>query len=310
MRYNGRKAQSAIEFVTSYGWMFIIIMIVLAALYFSGIFGGRSIQPRAPPGECQVYRGGGPGSVSNINLVGVCGGELPRFVTHFGYFGQFQEFGNSNISVAHARFMPFIFSGSGNSVTLTGWIFSAPQGNTQTALAYGNFTGYRGPPWNAVFINTNETPYCNRGLFEAVKSAVNCMYSNPIALDTWIFVAIEYNGTTAVAYSITNGNVIRTYSSVPLSANVYIPAHSAVLISTPWNGIISNVQLYNTSLSQNAVVSLYDEGLGGAPINLKNLVGWWPLNGDIYDYSGNGNNGYAYNSAAQGGSYDLNYTPP
>lgn len=306
----GRNAQSAMEFVVSYGWVFIIIMIVLAALYSAGIFSGKSVQPRAPPGECQVYRGKGPGSVSSINLVGVCNGELPKFVTAFGYYGGFLEFGNSNISVPRTNFMPLYANGSSNQITMTGWILSGPQGDTQTAFAYGNFTGYPGPPWNAIFINTNESPICNDGMFEAVYSYVNCMYSKPIPLNTWMFVAIEYNGTDAIAYSVINGNVIRTSGSANLGSSFRIPAHSSVLISTPWNGIISNVQLYNTTLSENSVLSLYGEGLGGAPINLKNLVGWWPLNGNIHDYSGNGNDGVPYNSAALSGSYEFNYTTP
>ena len=35
--------------------------------------------------------------------------------------------------------------------------------------------------------------------------------------------------------------------------------------------------------------------MGGAPIDLQNLVGWWPLNGNPNDYSGNGNDGTASN---------------
>ena len=29
----------------------------------------------------------------------------------------------------------------------------------------------------------------------------------------------------------------------------------------------------------------------GTFINIQNLIGWWPLNGDANDYSGNNNNG-------------------
>ena len=32
-----------------------------------------------------------------------------------------------------------------------------------------------------------------------------------------------------------------------------------------------------------------------APVDLQNLVGWWPLNGNANDYSGNQNNGGATN---------------
>ena len=46
-----------------------------------------------------------------------------------------------------------------------------------------------------------------------------------------------------------------------------------------------------------------------APIAPQNCVGWWPLNGDVNDYSGNNNNGapigVSFTSSWIGG-----YTPP
>ena len=58
-----------------------------------------------------------------------------------------------------------------------------------------------------------------------------------------------------------------------------------------FNCQISNVQVYNASLSANEITALYNEGIGGVPFNLNSLVEWWPLNGDANDYSGNLNNG-------------------
>jgi hypothetical protein len=58
------------------------------------------------------------------------------------------------------------------------------------------------------------------------------------------------------------------------------------------------VQLYSTSLSASEVQTLYSESIGGAPLPMPELVGWWPLNGDTKDYSGNGDNGVSYNIAA------------
>ena len=62
-----------------------------------------------------------------------------------------------------------------------------------------------------------------------------------------------------------------------------------------FNGFISNVQVYQSALSANSVESLYVEGIGGVPIDLQDIIGWWPLNGNVNDYSGNGNNGGATN---------------
>ncbi len=303
----GFKGQGAMEFLLSYSWAIIIIAIIIGALFFLGIFGGRNIQPRAPPGSCYVYRSDGPGSLTFINLEGTCSTELPKYVSQFGYFGAFKEFGNSNITVPYVKFMPLIKDNNNGKITMSGWIWSGTQGNTQTAFAYGNFSE-NGPPWNAIFINTNESPLCNDGMFAALYSSYVCMYSKSIPIYTWMFVVLEYNGTKLVAYDIMNGGQVTKVSTS--TGSFVLPAHGVVLVSTPWNGLISNVQLYNTSLSENSIMSLYREGLGGVPVDLDHLVGWWPLNGDMVDYSGNGNDGYPYNSATLSGSYDGNYLPP
>ena len=77
-----------------------------------------------------------------------------------------------------------------------------------------------------------------------------------------------------------------------------------------FNGTMSNVQLYNGSLSANDILSLYQEGIGGAPINLENLVGWWPLNGNANDYSGNNNNGKTASNDIYLSDWESGYTQP
>ncbi|MGC8580685.1 MAG: LamG-like jellyroll fold domain-containing protein, partial [bacterium] len=60
-----------------------------------------------------------------------------------------------------------------------------------------------------------------------------------------------------------------------------------------FNGEIADAQIYNTSLSAQQIQQLYQEGIDGRPLPNAGLVGWWPLNGNANDYSGNGNNGQA-----------------
>lgn len=73
--------------------------------------------------------------------------------------------------------------------------------------------------------------------------------------------------------------------------------------SQKFNGLIANIQIYNASLSASEVRGLYVEGIGGAPALIQNLVGWWPLNGDVKDC--NGNNGVptavTYSGSRSGG---------
>ena len=53
---------------------------------------------------------------------------------------------------------------------------------------------------------------------------------------------------------------------------------------------MANLQIYDTSLSSAEILAPYQEGIDGAPIRPQNIVGWWPLNGNAQDYSGNNNN--------------------
>ncbi len=64
-----------------------------------------------------------------------------------------------------------------------------------------------------------------------------------------------------------------------------------------YNGFISDVQIYNATLSAANVMQLYSEGIGGAPLSAysANVAGWWPLDGNTNDYSGNGDSGAGYN---------------
>ena len=79
--------------------------------------------------------------------------------------------------------------------------------------------------------------------------------------------------------------------------------------SAGFNGMISNVQLYNTSLSANQIQAMYTSGIGGVPIVLNNLVSWWQLNGNANDYGGS-----QYNGAPSGvvftTSWKSSYTAP
>ena len=70
------KAQSAMEYLMTYGWAILIIAVVLGALFQLGVFNANNFAPKAPPGSCQVFRPNGPGTTSFINLEGVCSGEL------------------------------------------------------------------------------------------------------------------------------------------------------------------------------------------------------------------------------------------
>ncbi len=57
-----------------------------------------------------------------------------------------------------------------------------------------------------------------------------------------------------------------------------------------FNGSITNVQIYGGTLTSAQRLQLFNEGVFGLPItNNANLMGWYPLQGNANDYSGNNN---------------------
>jgi len=296
LRKASAKAQSAMEYLMTYGWAILIISVVLAALFQLGVFNSMTFAPKAPPGSCQVFRPNGPYTTSFINLEGICSGELPQYVAQFN--------GQSSSEVT----IPTSTSLELTSITVTGWSYVAnigsgscsPQfilGNLGSSNGGNGRTGILlGDGWGSDvgFIIGNSTSFL---LLDPI--------SNPIYGGKWVFLAGTYN--------VYSGNAFLYEDGVQLAGG---HINQLVQNSNPYqigggceNGFIANVQIYNTSLSANEIQALYLEGIGGAPINLQHLVGWWPLNGNANDYSGNGNNGVPSNVIFVSNWYN-GYTPP
>lgn len=127
----------------------------------------------------------------------------------------------------------------------------------------------------------------------AYAYANNAISSNSVG--KWFFSCAAFNSTNSTYYLNTTryvGNVI--------SANGVASQGSGRLIFGAGRGgysnvSIANVQLYNTSLSQQQVSGIYYRGMFGAPLNTTNLLGWWPLLGDTSDYSSQSNTAFPFN---------------
>ena len=271
------KSQSAMEYLMTYGWAILIIAVVLAALFELGVFNPMTFAPKASPGSCQVVRPEGAGTTNFISLEGECQGELPQYVTQFnGQLGSYiQE--------------PLLES---YSFTLSAWALkSSTVSNLRNGIAgegwsYGD--RYLGEPnganWGGWCANTS-------------SDGVWYIYGNPVTVGSWAFVVLTFNITTHILTFYQAGqrisNATGAYCTPDLQSTDNIPFRigNSWGSNEPWDGDIANVQFYNTALSANDVQALYQEGIGGAPIKIQNLIGWWPLNGNANDYSGNGNNG-------------------
>jgi len=266
------RSQSAMEYLMTYGWAILIIAVVLGALFQLGVFNSSSFSPRAPPGACQVFRPNGPGTTQNINLMGVCTGQLPQYIAKFN--------GASYVNVAHSNLY------SAQAFTVSFWV-SEPATQSWTGVVD---KGRYGSPYDWYFF----TPYttCSgtgQGIIFSAGGELCYQWNDPV----WHFVTGTYSTSTLNEYLYVDGalklnaGVTRfTPQQYPLAVGAASP-----LFTSRFAGLIANVQVYNTSLSANQIQALYLEGMGSAPMLLQNLVGWWPLNGNSNDYSGNNNNG-------------------
>ncbi len=275
------RLQSAMEYLMTYGWAIFIIAVVmgsLAYLFFSGN-ASNLISPKASPGNCFVqlsYQSSNLGlSRANRNLEGQCNNEEPQYVA------KFNPVTNAFIEVKHIILIK-------NTGTVSFW---ANPSNIQTT----------GESVIISFAGGSNIGLSN-GYFEIGGSG----YTGEPYYNKWDFVTFTFNGIENNEY-INGQNVYSGLGGFSTNSIMYIGDINGA--GNPFNGTISNLQLYNVSLSQSDIMQLYDEGIGGAPIALQNLAGWWPLNGNANDYSGVNNNGNAIN-VEYTTSWSSGYTQP
>lgn len=279
----------------SYGWALLTIAIIIIALFQLGFFNSSNSYPRAIAGACQVYR-----TNAGTSLAGQCNNELPQFVARFN--------GASNYVYAPLG----NYYGQNNPLTISAWIH-------MNSTTNGPIIGIVNTPpnggWSMPFVSA-QYPIIWGDIWN----------NNPISYNVpspgWYFVALGYTPSGAGTYSLYVDGVLSASASGQYSSSgsfdywtTYVagckpgPTDCSDSVGSLLSGELADVQAYNTSLSANEINSLYLEGIGGAPVDPVHILGWWPLNGNVQDYSGNGNSAiptgisYAY-------SWTSDYNPP
>jgi len=277
------KSQAAMEYLMTYGWAILIIALALGVLYSLGIMNPKNFLPRAPPGSCFVFRPNGPGTTDYVSLQGTCG-YLPMYVASFNGINSYLSIPNSpNLNPA-------------TQITVSVFVKVADVGANNIVLidktaSYGLILD-GSKWWNGPYLTVNYT---------RVVYGIGS-YSN--RWNKWNQIVATFDGISRVATLYINGQLINRRNVTESSANL-ISTTSPITIGIRANGSIANVQIYNTALTPQEIQYLYQQGLGGAPVRLQNLVAWWPLNGDAKDYSGNNLHGTIYNV-----TFVQNYNPP
>lgn len=273
-----QKAQSSLEYLSTYAWAIIIIAVVVGVLYSLGVFNLNGLTARAQPGACQVYRPYGPGTVMTVTLQGLCSGIEPKFVAVF-------QNSDSRITISN-----YSYINPTSEMTISAWVYAnSTTSADEYVISKGASTGYVFPEFkngasDIAFDLCLGTTSCTSQLLTA----------NYPSTGAWHFVAATYNGKMMSIYI--DGQLAGSQAA---SGNIGSNSNDLIIGATGTNwfeGEVSNIQIYNTSLSANQIYRLYTTGIGAPPTQLQNLAAWWPLNQNTEDYSGNGGTAGTANS--------------
>ena len=288
------KLQSAMEYLMTYGWALMIIAIVLVALFQLGFFSSGNSVPRIPAGSCEVIK-----TVQGSNLEGQCNGPAPQYVARLG-----------GTSYAYAPLGTYY--GQNNPLTASAWVYMSA---TTNGPIFGVVNSPPSGGWSMPFISA-QYPIIWGDIWN------NAPISYSVPSPGWYFVAFSYNPTASGIYSLYVDGSLEASGTGQYSPSGSLdywttfvsgckpgPSDCTDTVASYLTGEIANVQAYNTSLSANEINALYQEGIGGAPIDPTHIVGWWPLNGNVADYSGNFDSATS-SSVSYSSSWESGYTLP
>lgn len=273
----------------------------VAASYHSGMQSG----PMTPgivawyplDGDTNDYSGFNNTAYS-INTVYAYGNYIPS-----GYTNAFEVSPSSSVIQANTYVPSFnsvtsyILSSRGytlNAFTVSVWYYSygspfAPVGVVQEAI--GSIPNQR--------LAIAEDPNSDIIIFPGAcctQVTLGSLVNPPISPNKWYsFILTAYNAGPNINWTFyLNG--ARFGAGVDPGVNIQ-PVNNVTIGGGEFQfgGRLSDVQIYNSTLSASQALALYSGGISGAPIFGSGLLYWWPLNGNAKDYSGNGNNGVEYN---------------
>ncbi len=272
------KLQAALEYLTTYGWALLVIAIVIVALLELNVFNSNTWAAKQQPGMCSVLRsqfGSASLSCSGTSL-------LPEFVTQLS--------GSGYVNIPNSALID-----SASSYTVVAWI--------KTAFTGKELFWSGGDGATSVY-----QIYLSNGDVSLRTSKGSLVSSKPVNDNSWHQVAGVFS-SSGTGYIYADGTLITSgaINSIVTSSNNQVGAQCDVSCSGFYYGNVSNVQVYNTTLSSNVIQELYIKGIGGSPISLQYLVGWWPLNGNANDYSGTGNFGKGNPGTATNAIYTNNW---
>ncbi len=372
MNYN-QKSQSALEYMMTYGWAILIIVIVAAVLYSLGIFSPSSSLSATVTGfsgfvgtqalcspygvlilslnnavgnlvfvkyanstlngktySSNVSEYIAPGDTGKMFILGGCinvsnahfsskveitytepGQALPGPYISVGYVtgttSSFIADSVANFSNASSAYIPDSKSfnsiwDSGHKWTLVGWFYTRKIWNGNTYLIQevpGCTSGLSSYQYNSTYFEPFNVEWNNSADTCSDGTTADSYPLNQAPYDRWEMITgifsfnAQGNAWLAVCVDTNCQNMTWTLNG---PANYSDPnPYNTILAGSGYNGMVANIQAYDTSFSLKDVQTLYGLGLGGIPIDSQNLIAWIPFDGNANDYSGNGNDALTSN---------------
>ena len=144
--------------------------------------------------------------------------------------------------------------------------------------------------WTIIF---NSAAGSNRVSLQTIGSAGICITTaNSVADGTWHNIVAQFNRTSGAEAVYVDSQLSNSLTCpptpLPENGNIYIGTYGGAPGGYLYNGLMADLQVYNTILPPSRVLGLYSSGMYAEPGNLSGLEGWWPLLGDGNDYGSGG----------------------
>ena len=172
-----------------------------------------------------------------------------------------------------------------SEVTISAWVYNTGPGDYwQNVVELFNST-------YPSFLDIGITGYDGACVIRWQTTSLIQPGSGNVLPNEWNLITGTWNSGTNNLTVYLNGRQVASSSGVGIS-NAEI---KTINIAGGYGGMytllgqVSDVQIYNVSLTPSQVTALYNEGLSGVPITKNNIIGWWPLDGNPLDYYGNNN---------------------
>lgn len=186
---------------------------------------------------------------------------------------------------------------NGNSRIFAPNQFGVSSTCNMTVVAWSDYQGNSGSPNQGVIRLNSTTPSgisfgTGTVRFELSNSGSTNSWTEPGNFqNAWTMSSlvlrrgVPYGYINGAAYPSTSGSI----GCIGIG-NATIGVYSG----SYFNGNITDIQIYNSSLSTAQINQLYREGITAPPISNQSLVGWFPLAGDANNYAGSYSAGYPF----------------